>query len=249
MTFLMGPFPTMNQLPNKPIVSLMYAPLAQAKLYASVWGDGVYESTDQGQTWSRLPNSPGPFVYRLQFDAASQTLYCLVSGRGNGSGLYAYSLMSASWTDLTAQGTPDLRATVGGAQRLYPIDFTFRKVQNGTDLYICTASMPGGPDGKAWKFDSGTNSWIDLNVPFPSTYHGSVQAFAPFFIDDLIFVTSTSHGIWSARKDDVEHAPPLTPNWVEYRAINFLGVQRLEQAQDASLYITTFGGEVWHVLR
>lgn len=234
-------------LPDKPIVSLVLGgPAGQERLYATAWGDGVYVSDNQGASWTRHDGLPGTRAYRLQFDDAG-TLYCLVSGRGSGSGLYSMK-PAGGWDDLTNKGSPSLRASVGGDAFLYPIDFALRRTPNGIDLYVSTQGVQGGPTGRAWKFDAGTEQWIDLNVTFKPNYGRSVEAFGVFFVSDKVFVTSTTHGIMAAKSADVEHSPPLSPVWVEaYPDLKFLSVQRIWPAGDGTIYITTFGGGVWRI--
>ena len=255
-------------LPNHPVVSLIYVAGPPARLYASVWGNGVYRSdvtlvggvetpgawtalTTQSQSGAAIPTAHS---YRIQYHAATQTLYWLVSGHDVGSmphpevgsGLYSLDLTVANplWAHLT-QG---LVAALGQGN-LYPVDFAVRDVPaGGRHLYLCTSKFVNGPDGKVWKFD-GAN-WFDLHAPQPGNYFNQSNWFAPFFIGDLCFVTATSHGLWYARVAEADQATAaISPNWVEYPALNYIRIQRLQQTPEATLHITTFGGGLWGVRR
>lgn len=241
-------------LTDGPVVSVVYGgPTGSAALYASVWGQGVFQSTNNGDAWVALaafkdPNNNNmpvinPRAYRLALNAG--VLYCLVSGPGNGSGLYQYAAATSSWTCLT---TLLAASVVGGATNFYPKDFALRqKTPTLLDLYVCTEGR-GGNYGKAFKYDAATQSWLDLVVPFDLTYHDSVQAFAPFFIDAMCYITSTSQGVWVAPVTAVDAAtvasPP--PSWTEYRILEFLGVQRLVLI-NGTMYITTYGAGAWRL--
>lgn len=232
-----------NTLPSGPVVSIIYQ---GQTLYASVWGQGVYQSADRGATWTATGNfPPGTHVYRLQF--ANGTLHCVVAasrvGGFQAGGLYAF--FGGQWQKLT-DGLDTLLGTQ--AALLAPTDFAFHPTQPGV-FYLCTASVRGSNGGGGvYHFDG--NAWLKVNIPFPATYHDTVRAFAPFFVPTsdggtALCVTTTSHGFWFTRQG---LQPPDQQMWQEIKDIPFLSIQRLSVLpQSQKLSVTTFGGGVWSV--
>jgi photosystem II stability/assembly factor-like uncharacterized protein len=67
---------------------------ATQTIFASSYGNGVFESTDGGATWSSLPGAPTD----VEYAAISPTGAYIVAGNGN-SALWSYS--AGTWTNLT----------------------------------------------------------------------------------------------------------------------------------------------------
>jgi lamin tail-like protein len=238
-----------NGLPSNPVVSILYR---QGRLYASVWGSGVYQSTDFGENWSAVaafPPGTSPHCYRIQFDG-SGTLHCVVAPRRVG-GFQAgglYRLVNAQWQSLTTS----LESQMGSA-RLAPTDFGFLNGSDSSVLYLCTASVRGsGGGGGAYQLAGG--QWTRLTALDDALssrgYHDTAQAFAPYALAMAggrrrVYVTTTSHGVW-VTEDGA--APAAEQQWQEVEALPFLGSQRLTwDLNNQRTYVTTFGGGVWSV--
>jgi len=229
--------PTTPTLPLGPVVSVIYKPGTTPTLFASVWGSGVYKSTDFGSSWAAagttLPSRP--FVYRLRLDP-NGTVHVVVAADARGStvqhgGLY-YLDSSNVWQKLT-QG---LETQLGGAI-VAPMDYTFDPASPGT-IYLCLADYFRSTGGDAWRYTNGT--WSRLNIPFPNSYWNTHVAFAPFVIGNTLYVTTLTHGIWTTQNGS---------SWTEYGAIPYLDTLRLTPAPgiNGPLYVTTLGAGVWRV--
>lgn len=240
-------------LPPGPVVSIVYR---AGVLYASVWGQGVYQSASRGQTWAPVGNPLASFplnrhVYRIMFSPTG-VLHCVVAAsRRNGfvaGGLYAFS-SAGGWQKLTdglEQLLQRLSSDFAKPAKLAPTDFAFDPARPGV-IYLCTADVTGSNGGGGvYRFD-GRGVWAKYNISFPPYYsdgvHNITQAFAPLVLGNVLYVTTTTHGIWYTKDSD---NPTNSGNWTEFVAIPFLGAQRLSVVGQR-LYITTFGGGVWKV--
>jgi hypothetical protein len=248
-------------LPSGPVVSLVYRQetiqgTTQGVLYASVFGSGVYRSVItptpspwqavSAQSFSTVTGQTHPHAAQISFDAGG-TLYCVVAADlTNGfhvGGLYRLSgpvtqPPSASWEKLSG-GLEDLLRSERPTRRPAPVGFEFDPVMAGV-LYLCTEDIEGSDGGGGiYKFDNG---WSRVNVPFTAptnNYHDTLQAFSAFFTGNLMFVTSTSHGVWWSDNHGA--------SWQEYTALPFLRPQRItyDASDPAVIYLTTFGGGAW----
>jgi hypothetical protein len=242
-----------NQTPLPgPVVSVVWS---APTLYASVWGSGVYSSTDRGTTWTKLgtfPAGASTRCYRLQM--IGSTLHCIVSAdtSDTSAGFVAgdlYRLSGSQWVPVAGAG--QTLAQAAAPARPAPVDFGSGKIFTA-ELYVCLQSVPGSNGGGGvYQFDE-TNGWQKCPIPFPAEYGDTVEAFAPYSVwtpgpwRPRIYATS-SHGIWYT---DDGSQPPAQQQWTELPAIPFLSAQRLEfDFQGAIAHVTTFGGGAWPVTR
>ncbi len=94
--------------PGDKILDLAVSPADPAMVYAAAW-DGLYASSDRGQSWQRRSDGLGyPDVNVLAWDAAGSLL------AGTRSGLYRKAPGSATWSAVPdLQGRPVLSLAVG----------------------------------------------------------------------------------------------------------------------------------------
>jgi hypothetical protein len=239
---------------NGPVVSVIYDGYPAA-LYVSVWGRGVYQSVDRGQTWipyGTFPPGASTRYGRLAMNGG--TLYCVVAADASGAALlpgdlYALASGSSNWLPVTAPGGATLAQAVAPGLAV-PVDFGFGRLTSSGDIYLCTQTIQGSNGGGGvYQFDQ-QRGWQQLPVPFPARYGDTVQAFAPYCVwegglDHLALYVTSSHGLW--RTQDAQQ-PPAQQQWSEIMPIPFLYTQRIEFDPTGQLaYLTTFGGGVWKV--
>jgi photosystem II stability/assembly factor-like uncharacterized protein len=204
-------------------------------LYATMFGHGVYKTTDSGRTWTLkndgLPDKP--FAWRLT-QTASGRLYLVVARRSengrigdDGDGALFVSEDGADhWTRVALPaGTNAPNAMTVDAkdeQRLYLSAWGVTRPDGDTGggIFLSTDA------GKSWRsvFDSAQHVY-DVTQ---DTRNGALYA------------CGFDQGAW--RSDDRgEH-------WQRLRGYNFKWGHRVvpDPASPDRVYITTFGGSVWH---
>ncbi|HEY2115783.1 MAG TPA: Ig-like domain-containing protein [Candidatus Angelobacter sp.] len=221
-------------LPNGPVVSVIYH---SGTLYASVWGSGVYSSSDGGSTWSQVGSSASftnKHVYQLRFDA-NGSLYVVVAANNTGSFVQGglYKLVSGSWQKLSS-GLETLLAGRGAS--LAPYDFLIDPT-NSDLIYLCAGDVPHSNGGfGVYKYSISANTWTDMGLQNAVGVADSQVAFGPFVINGTLYVTTMGNGIWQSTNGG--------STWTEYKGIPFMSPQRMTLV-GSQIYITTFGGGVW----
>jgi Galactose oxidase, central domain len=235
------------------------------RVWASLFGAGVYYSADGGQTWQKrstgLPND-NQHVCRLEFrpdgtyDLSDNVtpnglLYCAVVGKtdqanvSHSSGLYLSADRGLTWTNITPVSAfqPALQnPNILVALTDYAIHPT-----NPSEAYICTDSPNN--QGGVYRGTVSGGDWTWTRVMDASTVGGAdwpwLGAFAPFYdpsdpnAQSLVVGTQT-HGFW--RTGDAG------TSWQPFSAdIPFLSAHRVtfDPANPANRYLTTFGGGAW----
>jgi hypothetical protein len=269
---------------DHPVVSIIAHDLARASspgtldsvLLASVWGDGVYWSTGQGQQWTRLGTLPaGVHCYRLRLDPGSGDLFCNAAVRDTGSGLAAgalYRLASADWnpaarTDPLGAATNPITTAwsdvttgiVTGGAVLNPVDFAFDAAGNivlatadhkgthaGGGFYRGLVSRTGGGFAVAWSGNL-LSAAAFAHLGYPAL---SLRPLTPAILDGWLYVPTLYDGIVASRYDT---AAGWTPAWHDFDALPFIGAQRITQHRGGpdrgTLYLSTFGAGTWEVQR
>jgi Bacterial Ig domain len=222
-------------LPIGPVVSIIYH---SGTLYASVWGNGVYSSSDGGSTWTQVGSSASftnKHVYQLRFDAAG-SLYVVVAANNSGTSFVQgglYKLVSGSWQKLSS-GLETLLAQRGAS--LAPYDFLIDPT-NSDLIYLCAGDVPRSNGGfGVYKYSLSANTWSDMGLQNAVGVADSQVAFAPFLINNTFYVTTMGDGIWQTTNGG--------STWTEYKGIPFMSPQRMTMVGN-QMYITTFGGGVW----
>jgi xyloglucan-specific exo-beta-1,4-glucanase len=80
---------------NLGVNALVFNPWTAGSVYAAVWGDGIYSSTDNGSSWSKITGTPA-FVRQLKIGWGG-----IFATHGSG---VARGWGSGTWTDVTPPG-------------------------------------------------------------------------------------------------------------------------------------------------
>ncbi len=221
-------------------------------IYAGIFGEdddtaGVYKSTDNGASWTRLSPGPGAapnlHVYRLALHPKNGRIFCLVTGlrapgenffRNPAGGIWTSADEGATWKHLSAGSPLNRWATA----------FAFDPKDENT-IYVSAASPPGGAGvGGLYKWN-GAN-WFHIlkdkdifRTAGPPNYdHCMAVAVSPEN-SRLLVVGTTLHGIIYSRDGGRV--------WRQYRDFPFTNAQSISfhPRDPGKIYVTTFGAGVW----
>jgi photosystem II stability/assembly factor-like uncharacterized protein len=212
------------------------SPAGARTVYATVFGHGVFKSTDGGVTWT--PRNAGlagkqPFAWRLSLSPAG-LLYLVVARRSeNGrigdeedGALYVSDDAAERWTRVAlpsgTNGPTGLLIDPADPRRMYLSAWGLYRADgdSGGGIFLSTDA------GKSWRpiFDRGQHVY-DVSID-PRT--------------GTLYASGFDQAAWRSL-DRGE-------TWTRIRGFNFKWGHRVipDPADPTRIYITTFGGGVWH---
>lgn len=213
------------------------SPKGRRTLYASAFGRGVYKSTDGGKSWTaknRGLEQTQPFAWRIT-RAPDGTLYLVVArrsergeiGDARDGALYRSTDGAESWTRMRLpEGT-------NGPNGLAVDPLDPRR------LYLAAwgrATAGGDTGGGIFGSDDRGASWRPLTTDFQHVYDVTIDPRDPRILYasgfDQSAIRSSDRGL----------------TWRRLRGFNFKWGHRviLDPLDPGKVYVTTFGGSVWH---
>jgi photosystem II stability/assembly factor-like uncharacterized protein len=235
--------PEAQGLPLRPVTSIVLDPRSPKNartLYAGVFLEGVYKSTDDGRTWTLKKTGLGdPLNLRVSrvFLHQDGTLFAMICAarpaRGRplmseGVGLYRSRDGAETWEKVNASRL-----------FLYPKDFSVHPQNSNIILIgVCDAGR-GDQSGGLWRTQDGGQTWQRIGRQGRQTFGGY---FHPKH-DGWIYMTLTEGapgaGLWLSQ--DNGHS------WQPFDSLPFSNIQRVtfDPADDTLIYLTMFGGSVW----
>ena len=232
--------PSGTGLPSDSVTHILLDPTStpgHRTLYATAFGRGVYKSTDDGKTWAARNNGiPGkePLAWRLTQGSTGE-LYLVVARRSEGEHpspdedgeLYRSSDRAEHWERIA------LPAGVNGPTAI-EID-----PRNSQRLYLSAWGREGtraDSGGGVYVTENGGATWKPLFTESQHVYDVTVDGKNP----DVLYIC----GFDAAAFRSIDRGA----HWTRIRGFNFKWGHRvvLDPLDPKMIYITTYGGGVWH---
>jgi photosystem II stability/assembly factor-like uncharacterized protein len=234
---------TSNQgLPAAPVLSIVLDPKSPAgnrTLYASVFGHGVFKSTDDGKSWSRKSDGLGAPANMRCCRAvlhADGTLFVIITAMKQGAnfltegvGLYRSKNAGDTWEKINAS-----------QPLLWPKDFSVDP-KDSRIIFMGACDVPNGA-----KEEAGLYRTLDGGATWKKVARQGSQHFGAYFHPKRpgwVYMTlaegAWTSGLWLSKNGGEQFAP--------INDLPFNVVQRVafDPANDNIIYVITFGGSIW----
>ncbi|MFV1966973.1 MAG: WD40/YVTN/BNR-like repeat-containing protein, partial [Pirellulaceae bacterium] len=210
------------------------------RLYAGVFMDGVYKSTDSGRSWKRKSQGLGhPRNMRVSRVLLHEdgTLFAMICAKRPGAG-----------KPLMSEGVGLYRSTDGAETWsqvnvsrpfLYPKDFSVHPHDSRRILVGTCDSGWQDQTGGLYHSSNGGRDWERIGRQGRQTFGGYFHPQHEGWIYMTLTEGAPGAGLWLSRDNGRQwHAFPKLP---------FSNIQRVvfDPQDDTRMYVTTFGGSVW----
>ncbi len=230
-------------LAPRPVTSIVLdpgSPKGSRTLYAGVFMEGVYKSTDDGATWTLKKEGLGhPLNMRvsrviLHKDGTLFAMICAMrpaQGKpliSEGVGLYRSRDGAETWEKVNASQL-----------FLYPKDFSVHP-QNSNVIVVGVCDAGGGDQsGGLWRTADGGRTWQRIAREGRQTFGGYFHPKHEGWIYMTLTEGAPGAGLWLSQDNG--------RTWQAFDNLPFSNVQRVtfDPSDDALMYVTTFGGSVW----
>jgi photosystem II stability/assembly factor-like uncharacterized protein len=231
-------------LPLRPVTSIVLDPRSPKNartLYAGVFMEGVYKSTDDGKTWTLKKNGLGdPLNMRVSRVILHKdgTLFAMIcakrAGRGKplmseGVGLYRSRDGAETWEKVNASQL-----------FLYPKDFSVHP-QNSNIIIVGVCDAGGGEQsGGLYRTQDSGKTWQRIGRQGRQTFGGYFHPKRKGWIYMTLTEGAPGAGLWLTRDNGA--------TWEAFEDLPFSNIQRVtfDPSDENSMYVTTFGGSIWH---
>jgi photosystem II stability/assembly factor-like uncharacterized protein len=213
------------------------SPAGSRTLYACAFGRGVYKSTDNGQSWTQKNNGIGgdePFAWRIT-PSPDGSLYLVVARRSEGK-------------DRSASGAGALYRSTDKAEHWQRVDLpsgvtgpTALEIdpRNAQHLYLTAWGKEGevtDENGGVFASENGGKTWRILFTQSQHVYDLTIDSRHP----DILYICGFDAAAFRSN-DGGTH-------WARIAGYDFKWGHRvvLDPNDPTQIYITTYGGGVWH---
>jgi photosystem II stability/assembly factor-like uncharacterized protein len=230
-------------LPLRPVTSIILdpkSPKGARTLYAGVFEEGVFKSSDDGKNWA--PTGPGlghdsnRRVSRVALHTDG-TLFAMVCAKRPGRG-----------QPLSPEGVGLYRSRNGGERWelvnaskrfLYPKDFSVDSSNSQRILIGACDAGRGDESGGLYLTDDGGSSWRRIGRKGSQTFGGYFHPQHPDWMYMTLTEGAPGAGLWFSQDNG--------QSWQAFDELPFSNIQRVHfnAQQPGTIHVTTFGGSVW----
>jgi hypothetical protein len=229
-----------NGLPLAPLTSVVVdpkSPRGNRTLYAGVFENGVFKSTDDGKSWTAknlgLGSKENMRVCRV-FLHSDGTLFALITalkqGRQfmpEGVGLYRSKDGAEHWEWINKS-----------EPLMWPKDFTVDP-KDSRIIYLGAADANGKEEGGLYRTTDGGGSWKRIGREGSEHFGAFLHPKKPGWIYMTLTEGAPGAGLWLSRDNGA--------TWKALEGLPFTNAQRVtfDPANPEVIIVTTFGGSVW----
>jgi len=235
--------PEAQGLPLRPVTSIVLDPRSPKNtrtLYAGLFMEGVYKSTDDGKTWTLKKNGLGhPLNIRVSRVILHKdgTLFAMICAMRPAQG----KLLMSEGVGLYRSGDGAERWVKVNASQLflYPKDFTVHPEDSNTILVGTCDSDWQDESGGLYRTEDGGRTWQRIDRKGRQTFGGYFHPKRDGWIYMTLTEGAPGAGLWLTRDNG--------RTWEAFDDLPFSNIQRvsLDPSDDAVMFVTTFGGSVW----
>jgi photosystem II stability/assembly factor-like uncharacterized protein len=218
-------------------------PDSERIFYVTLFGGGVWKSTDGGATWGNrskgLGNPGNLHTLMVKVHPKTGNIYASITARREGhtfpvaGGIWKSSDGGDNWADITSS-----------VSLKWPGHFVIHP-ENPEIIYLTAATIPGSNEGGVYKTTNGGRSWTRLLKDEDFAVTGGQGYVHALYINmhpdnpDLLFVGTTTHGLWITTD--------AGKSWNRIESIPFKSCNNVTfDPEDPKIfYVATFGGGVW----
>jgi len=236
--------------PEKIVTSICVDPKASKDkdhvvLYAAVYDDGVYKSTDSGKSWTRTSEGLGypgnARVHRVRVHPLTGEVFAVIIARKHNrdfpvpGGLWKSSDGGATWTDLTA-----------ALKLKWPCGYV---AFHPKDEKIILLSASGGPgfeaQGGIWKTADGGKTWKQTLTGATAGAYCSPDAIQAWDVrfnqaqPNVAYFGTNFHGLW--------YTEDAGDTWKPFKQFPHMSTHSAmsDPADPKRIIVSTFGGGLW----